>query len=80
MSIFTGFFNTHLAIWRMLILGNSVAKNVGYKKLHHIEYDTSIRNFKELIKIIKTSINNREILYNTSTMYYESFYYILNSL
>ena len=28
MSIFTGFFNTHLAIWRMLILGNSVAKNI----------------------------------------------------
>jgi len=49
MSIFTGFFNTHLAIWRMLILGNSVAKNIGYKKVHHIEYDSSIVDFWELI-------------------------------
>lgn len=50
MSIFTGFFNTHLAIWRMLILGNSVAKNIGYNKVHHIEYDTSIINFDEIIE------------------------------
>lgn len=49
MSIFTGFFNTHLAIWRMLILGNSMAKNIGYKKVHHIEYDSYIVDFKELI-------------------------------
>ncbi len=48
MSIFTGFFNTHLAIWRMLILGNSVAKNTGYNKVHHIEYDSSINDFNEL--------------------------------
>ena len=48
MSIFTGFFNTHLAIWRMLILGNSLSKNVGYKKIHHIEYDSSILDFLEL--------------------------------
>ena len=50
MSIFTGFFNTHLAIWRMLILGNSVAKNIGYKKVHHIEYDTNIIDFNEIIE------------------------------
>jgi hypothetical protein len=50
MSIFTGFFNTHLAIWRMLILGNSVAKNIGYKKVHHIEYDSSINDFNEIKK------------------------------
>jgi len=50
MSIFTGFFNTHLAIWRMLILGNSLAKNIGYNKVHHIEYDTSIIDFTELIE------------------------------
>lgn len=49
-SIFTGFFNTHLAIWRMLILGNSLAKNIGYDKVHHIEYDTSINDFSELIE------------------------------
>jgi hypothetical protein len=50
MSIFTGFFNTHLAIWRMLILANSVAKNIGYKKVHHIEYDTSINDFDEILE------------------------------
>ena len=50
MSIFTGFFNTHLAIWRMLILGNSVAKNIGYNKVHHIEYDTIINDFNEIIE------------------------------
>ena len=48
MSIFTGFYNTHLAIWRMFILGNSVAKNIGYKKVHQIEYDASIEDFREL--------------------------------
>jgi hypothetical protein len=48
MSIFTGFSNTHLTIWRMLILGNSIAKNSGYNKVHHIEYDSSILNFSEL--------------------------------
>lgn len=50
LSIFTGFFNTHLAIWRMLILGNSIAKNIGYCKVHHIEYDTSINDFSEIIE------------------------------
>ena len=49
-SIFTGFYNTHLAIWRMIILGNSLAKNIGYNKVHHIEYDTSIEDFSELIE------------------------------
>ena len=47
-SIFTGFFNSHLAIWRMIILGNSVAKNLGYKKVHHIEYDCDIKDFTEI--------------------------------
>lgn len=36
--------NTHLAIWRMMILGFSTAKSLGYKKLHHIEYDCEINN------------------------------------
>jgi len=47
-SIFTGFFNSHLAIWRMIILGNSAAKNLGYKKVHHIEYDCDIKDFTEI--------------------------------
>jgi len=48
LSCYTGNFNTHLAIWRMIILGNSIAKNCRYKKAHHIEYDVNIKNFKEL--------------------------------
>ena len=47
LSIFTGFFNTHLAIWRMIILGNSLAKNLGYLKVHHLEYDCIIKDFSE---------------------------------
>lgn len=48
LSIYTGFYNTHLAIWRMIILGNIMAKNCGYKKVHHLEYDCHIENFDEL--------------------------------
>lgn len=48
LSCYTGYFNTHLAIWRMIILGNSIAKNCGYIRAHHIEYDVSIKEFKEL--------------------------------
>jgi hypothetical protein len=47
LSIFTGAFNTHLAVWRLFILGNSLAKNLGYQKVHHIEYDARIHNFTE---------------------------------
>jgi hypothetical protein len=36
--------NTHLAIWRMMILGFSLSKNMGYDKVHHIEYDCKITN------------------------------------
>jgi hypothetical protein len=39
--------NTHLAIWRMMILGFSLSKNMGYKKVHHIEYDCNITNSLE---------------------------------
>ena len=63
MSIFTGNFNTHLAIWRMIILGNSVAKNIGYNKVHHIEYDTSINDFSELIENSKLLDNNNSVYY-----------------
>lgn len=48
LSCYTGFFNTHLAIWRMVIIANSLAKNCGYVKAHHIEYDVSIKDFREL--------------------------------
>ena len=63
MSIFTGNFNTHLAIWRMIILGNSVANNLGYNKVHHIEYDTSINDFSELIENSKLLDNNNSVYY-----------------
>lgn len=39
--------NTHLAIWRLMILGFSLSKNMGYYKLHHIEYDCQIKNIDE---------------------------------
>jgi len=39
--------NTHLAIWRMMILGFSLSKNMGYNKVHHIEYDCNITNSLE---------------------------------
>ena len=39
LSIFTGAFSTHLAAWRIIIIGNSIAKSLGYKKVHHFEYD-----------------------------------------
>lgn len=47
MSIFTGKYNTHLAIWRMIILGNMIAKNCGYNKVHHLEFDSDIKDFSE---------------------------------
>jgi hypothetical protein len=39
--------NTHLAIWRMFILGFSLSKNIGYKKIHQIEYDCDLNNIFE---------------------------------
>lgn len=39
--------NTHLAIWRMFTLGFSLAKNIGYKKIHCIEYDCIINDIEE---------------------------------
>lgn len=39
--------NTHLAIWRLMILGFSLAKNMGYDKVHHIEYDCKINDIDE---------------------------------
>ena len=62
-SIFTGYYNTHLAIWRMVILGNSFAQNLGYNKVHHIEYDTSINDFSELIE-------NSQLLDTHNSIYY----------
>ena len=40
--------NTHLAIWRMLILSFSMCKNIGYEKIHHLEYDCEILDDSEI--------------------------------
>lgn len=42
--------NTHLAIWRLMILGFSNAKNLGFSKVHHIEYDCEINDMSEFIE------------------------------
>jgi len=63
-SIFTGFFNTHLAIWRMIILGNSIAKNIGYKKVHHLEYDSDIKDFSEFYENSKILDYKDAVVYN----------------
>jgi len=41
--------NTHLAIWRLMIMGFSMAKNMGYIKVHHIEYDCEISSIDEFV-------------------------------
>lgn len=64
LSCYTGFYNTHLAIWRMIILGNSIAKNCGYNKVHHIEYDASIKNFDELFENSKLLEKYDSVIYN----------------
>lgn len=40
--------NTLLAMWRMMILGFSLAKNLGYTKVHQIEYDCMIVEDSEI--------------------------------
>ena len=42
--------NTVLAMWRMMILGFSLAKNLGYLKVHQIEYDCKIVDDTEISK------------------------------
>ena len=58
--------NTHLAIWRMLILGNSIAKNLGYKKVHKIEYDCIIKDYDEFIENSNLLDTHSCITYNKS--------------
>jgi hypothetical protein len=41
--------NTILAIWRMFILGFANAKNLGYTKVHQIEYDCKIVDDTEIL-------------------------------
>ncbi len=64
LSCYTGNFNTHLAIWRMLILGNIISKSCGYKKAHHIEYDCSIKHLEELYNNSKLLDEYDAVVYN----------------
>lgn len=64
LSVFTGNFNTHLAVWRLIIIGNGLAKNLGYKKIHHLEYDARISDFSEFLE------NSTLLNYQDSVIYY----------
>lgn len=63
LSIFTGSFNTHLAVWRLVILGNSLARGLGYAKVHHLEYDVRIGSFKELRENSRLLESHDAVLY-----------------
>lgn len=64
LSIFTGNYNTHLAIWRMIILGNIIAKNCGYRKVHHLEFDSHIEDFSELYENSNLLDTYDSVIYN----------------
>lgn len=64
LSIFTGKYNTHLAIWRMIILGNMIAKNCGYHKVHHLEFDSDVKDFSELYDNSELLENYDSVIYN----------------
>lgn len=70
-SIFTGFFNTHLAVWRLIIFGNQIGKNLGYKKIHHIEYDTEIEKIDEIKTNSKLLEEYDVITYNIADFGYQ---------
>ena len=55
--------NTALAIWRMIILGFSTAKNLGYTRLHSIEYDSEINNINEFIENSNHLSNYTSVIY-----------------
>lgn len=38
----------HVSIWRMHSIANIMASNLGYSKVHHIEYDTRIDSLDEI--------------------------------
>ena len=78
--------NTHLAIWRMFISSFSLCKNLGYNKIHHIEYDCEIEDFSEIIDNSKL-LNEYDFIYykdikeNVDDILFGSFQsYNLNSL
>jgi hypothetical protein len=74
--------NTVLAMWRMMILGFSLAKNLGYSKVHQIEYDCHIIEDSEISKnsdllgtydsvvYFDTKDNTQEIMFGSFQSYY----------
>ena len=69
-SIFVGAHSTHLAVWRLVIFGNKIAKSIGYNKVHHIEYDTKIDNVDELIENSKLLDSNDAVIYTIDDDYH----------
>jgi hypothetical protein len=55
--------NTHLAIWRLMILGFSNAKNLGFSKVHHIEYDCEINEISEFLENSRLLNENNSVVY-----------------
>ena len=55
--------NTHLAIWRLMILGFSNAKNLGFSKVHHIEYDCQINEISEFVENSNLLNENNTVVY-----------------
>ena len=55
--------NTHLAIWRLMILGFSNAKNLGFTKVHHIEYDCQINEISEFVENSTLLDTNSAVVY-----------------
>ena len=49
MSAFLSDGNTHLAVLRLLINGFVMARNFGYDKVHHIEYDCVVEDVSEFL-------------------------------
>ena len=69
-SIFVGFSNTHLAIFRMLIFGNILAKSLGYNKIHQLEYDAEISSLDELIENSKLLETHDVVTYKINDIHH----------
>ncbi len=82
MSSFLSKKNTLLAMWRMMILGFGLAKNIGYTKVHQIEYDCEIIEDSEIeenskllgevdsVVYFDNQFNTQEIMFGSFQSYY----------
>jgi len=57
--------NTMLAVWKLQITAFNLAKSLGYKKIHKIEYDTIVNDLNEFK-------DNSELLNEYDTIFYSS--------